>query len=160
MAGSTSLYMRVLHVKSLQSCRTLCDLMDCSPPGSSVNGILQARTLGWVPCPPPGDLPMRGSNPHLLCLLHWQVGSLPLAPSGKPHLLIFTEGILWFPVSILLARVSFESFTSFAFSLQYWRRDQKRDANFLNIYLKKGNKMQREVIKKIEHKKSQMWMYN
>ena len=31
-----------------QSCLTLCDPMDCSPSGSSVHGILQARTLGWV----------------------------------------------------------------------------------------------------------------
>ena len=36
----------VMHcAKSLQSCPTLCDLMDCSPPGSSVHGILQARIL-------------------------------------------------------------------------------------------------------------------
>ena len=34
--------------KSLQSCPTLCDLIDGSPPGSSVPGILQARTLEWV----------------------------------------------------------------------------------------------------------------
>ena len=34
--------------KSLQSCPTLCDPMDGSPPGSSVPGILQARTLEWV----------------------------------------------------------------------------------------------------------------
>ena len=34
--------------KSLQSCPTLCDPIDCSPPGSAVPGILQARTLGWV----------------------------------------------------------------------------------------------------------------
>ena len=34
--------------KSLQSCPTLCDPMDCSPPGSPVPGILQARTLEWV----------------------------------------------------------------------------------------------------------------
>ena len=34
--------------KSLQSCRTLCDPIDRSPPGSSVPGILQARTLEWV----------------------------------------------------------------------------------------------------------------
>ena len=34
--------------KSLQSCLTLCDLMDCSPPGSPVHGILQARKLEWV----------------------------------------------------------------------------------------------------------------
>ena len=34
--------------KSLQSCLTLCDPIDGSPPGSSVHGILQARTLEWV----------------------------------------------------------------------------------------------------------------
>ena len=34
--------------KSLQSCQTLCDPIDGSPPGSSVRGILQARTLEWV----------------------------------------------------------------------------------------------------------------
>ena len=34
--------------KSLQSCPTLCDPIDGSPPGSSVPGILQARTLEWV----------------------------------------------------------------------------------------------------------------
>jgi len=34
--------------KSLQSCLTLCNPMDCSPPGSPVPGILQARTLEWV----------------------------------------------------------------------------------------------------------------
>ena len=34
--------------KSLQSCPTLCDPIDGSPPGSPVPRILQARTLGWV----------------------------------------------------------------------------------------------------------------
>ena len=34
--------------KSLQSCPTLCDPMDCSPPGSPIPGILQARTLEWL----------------------------------------------------------------------------------------------------------------
>ena len=33
--------------KSLQSCLTLCDPMDCSPPGSSLHGIFQARILEW-----------------------------------------------------------------------------------------------------------------
>ena len=36
---------------SLQSCLTLCDPMDCSPPGCSVRGILQARILEWVAMP-------------------------------------------------------------------------------------------------------------
>ena len=37
-----------VFAKSLQSCSTLCDPVDCSPPGSSVHGILQAGILGWV----------------------------------------------------------------------------------------------------------------
>ena len=36
------------YAKSLQSCLTLCDPIDGSPPGSAVPGILQARTLEWV----------------------------------------------------------------------------------------------------------------
>ena len=42
-----------------------------------------------LPFPPPGDLPIQGSNPRLLHLLHWQAGSLPLVPPGKPHVLIY-----------------------------------------------------------------------
>ena len=39
--------------KSLQSCLTLCDPIDGSPPASAVPGILQARTLEWLPFPSP-----------------------------------------------------------------------------------------------------------
>ena len=58
--------------------------MDCSPSGSSVHGILQAR----VGCHAllQGVFPIQGWNPHLLFYLHWQVSSLPLAPPGKPML--------------------------------------------------------------------------
>ena len=41
-------YLKLAAAKSLQSCRTLCDPVDGSPPGSSIPGILQARTLEWV----------------------------------------------------------------------------------------------------------------
>ena len=40
--------MHMTHAKSLQSCPTLCDPIDGSPPGSPIPGILQARTLEWV----------------------------------------------------------------------------------------------------------------
>ena len=50
-----------MHAKSLQSCPTLCNPMDYSPPGSSVHRILQARILEWCLCLPPGDLP----NPEI-----------------------------------------------------------------------------------------------
>ena len=39
--------------KLLQSCPTLCDPIDGSPPGSTIPGILQARTLEWLPFPSP-----------------------------------------------------------------------------------------------------------
>ena len=43
--------MACMHAKLLQSCLTLCDPMDCTPPGSSVHGIHQARLLEWVALP-------------------------------------------------------------------------------------------------------------
>ena len=66
---------------SFQSYLTLCDAMDCSLPGSSVHGILQARILEWVL---QGFFQTQGSNLNILSLLHWQVVSLPLVPPGKP----------------------------------------------------------------------------
>ena len=58
-----------MHVsaKALQSCLTLSDAMDCSPPGSSVQGILQARILEYAVLQ--GIFLTQVSNPHLLCLL-------------------------------------------------------------------------------------------
>ena len=49
-----------------QSRLILCDPMDCSPPDSSVHGILQAGILEWVAMPPPGDLPDAGIEPASL----------------------------------------------------------------------------------------------
>ena len=72
-------------VKSLQSCLTLCDPMDCSPPGSSDHGDSPAENIGGG-CQAllRGIFPTQGLNSCLLGLLHWQVGSLPLVPPGKP----------------------------------------------------------------------------
>ena len=50
------------YAKSLQSYLTLCSPTDYSPPGSSVHGILQAKILGWVAFPSPGDLPNPGTE--------------------------------------------------------------------------------------------------
>ena len=52
-----------------QSCLTLCDPMDCSPPGSSIRGIFQARVLEWVAISFSRDLPLPGikaGSPTLL----------------------------------------------------------------------------------------------
>ena len=56
--------------ESLQSSPTLCDPMDCSLPGSSLHGILQAGILEWVVMLSlQGMFPTQGSKVHLLCLL-------------------------------------------------------------------------------------------
>ena len=72
-----------LSAKSLQSCPTLCNelqparlLCPWDSPGKNTGvgcfALLQ------------GIFPTQGSNPYLLCLLHWQADSLPLAPPGEP----------------------------------------------------------------------------
>ena len=55
-----------MHAESLQSNPTLCDPMDCSPPGSSVRGILQAKTLERVVMPSSRGLPDPGIEPPSL----------------------------------------------------------------------------------------------
>ena len=70
--------------KSHQSHWTHCDPVDCSPPESPwllCPRYSPDKNTG-VPCPPPGDLPDPGIEPCLFTSLHWQAGSLPLAPSG------------------------------------------------------------------------------
>ena len=62
-----------------QSCLTLCDPVHCSPPGSSVHGILQARILEQVAFPSPEDLPdpeIKSMSPEL------QADTLPSEPQG------------------------------------------------------------------------------
>ena len=73
-----------VYTKSLQWYPTLCNAMDYSLRGSSVNGILQARILG-VTCHfcLQGLFLTQGSNPCLLHFLHWQVDSLLLSHRGS-----------------------------------------------------------------------------
>ena len=76
----------LVHVKLLHSCLNLCNTMDGSPQGSSVHGILQARTLEWVAISfSRGSSKPRDQTGVSYYLLHWQVGSLPVGPPGKPE---------------------------------------------------------------------------
>ena len=66
---------------SILACPTLCDPMDRSPPGSSVHGILQARTLEWIAISfSRGIFPTQGSNPGLL---HCRQTLYPLSHQGS-----------------------------------------------------------------------------
>ena len=64
-----------------QPCPTLCDSMDCSPPGSPVHGILQARTLEWGAIPFSRGSSHPGIDPRSPTL---QADSLTSEPPGKP----------------------------------------------------------------------------
>ena len=54
--------MRVVLCLVALPCLTLCDPMDCSPPGSSVHGVLQARILEWIAISSGGSSPPRDRN--------------------------------------------------------------------------------------------------
>ena len=107
-----------------QSCPTLCDPMDCSPPGSSVRGILQARILEWAPCPPPGDLPDPGIELASLMFPARAGGFLflflPLVKLGKPRGQTDIQ-ILTSLTAYQLQNVSFISLPPPGFSTAGWR---------------------------------------
>ena len=76
--------MRIWNIAVLmQLHQTLCNSMDCSPPGFSVPGIFQARIPEWVAISySRGTFPTQGLN---LSVLHWQVDSLPPRHLGSSY---------------------------------------------------------------------------
>ena len=94
-----------------KSCLTFHNFVDYSPPGSSVHRISQERILEWVAISfsRVSSWPISGSN---LCLLHWQMDSLPLSHQGSRiwmisstylRLLIFLQQS-WFQLVIYLTK--------------------------------------------------------
>ena len=107
--------------KVAQSYLTLCDPMNCSPPGSSIHGILQARVLEWVAIPfsrgssrptsptlqadsLPSELQGRSSNilPHsnvtgrMLTLIHLRHRTSPSVQTRLPHAALLQPHLLSF----------------------------------------------------------------
>ena len=70
-----------VHAKSLQLCPTLCDPMNCSPPDFLYPWDFPDKNTG-VGCHflLQGISQLKDQTCHLLCLLHWQTDTLPLAP--------------------------------------------------------------------------------
>ena len=67
--------LRVCVCSVAQSCPSICNHMDCSPPGSSIHGIFQARILEWLPFPTSGDL--GGSEVKASACNARDLGSIP-----------------------------------------------------------------------------------
>ena len=83
-----------MHAKSFQSCLALWNPMNGSAPGSFVHGILKARILKWVAIPSSRGSSQPRDRTHISYLLHWQAGSLPLAPPGKMTMVVLK---VWLP---------------------------------------------------------------
>ena len=79
-------YNGTLHALHAQLYPTLCDPMDCSPPGSSVRGTTPARIVEWVAISSSGDLPNSGSKPAFPVVPVWAGGFFTTEPSGTPTL--------------------------------------------------------------------------
>ena len=65
--------------------------MDCSPPGSSVQGVFQERVLEWVSFTSPGDLPDPAIEPTSPVSPHWQADTLLLHHMGSPKSLYISN---------------------------------------------------------------------
>ena len=73
--------------KSLQSCPTLCDPIDGSPPGSPVLGFSRQEHWSGLPFPSPGDLPNQGIKPESPAL---QGRFFTIEPPGNIHYMVVT----------------------------------------------------------------------
>ena len=97
--------------KPLQSCLTLCNPRDCSPPDSPVYGILQAEYWSGLPCPPPEDLPdpeIKLASLTSSALKNLQGDSLPLVTPGKhilPNTLNFSKHTKFLSVLKLVGQI-------------------------------------------------------
>ena len=70
--------------KSLQLCPTLCNPMDCSSPGSSVHGVLQARTLEWAAMPSSRGSSWPRDRTCMFYIICIGSGFFPTSAPGKP----------------------------------------------------------------------------
>ena len=73
-----------VHAKSLSHVRLCASPRTAAHQAPLSMGFSRQEYWSGLPFPSPGDLPAQGSNPRLLCLLHWQAGSLLLEPPGNP----------------------------------------------------------------------------
>ena len=79
-----------VYAKALLSYWPLATLWAVAHQAPLSVGFSRQEYWSGLPCPLQGIFPTQGLKPHFLCLLHWHVGSLPLAPPGKP--MILAEG--------------------------------------------------------------------
>ena len=83
--GYYNLLRACMHAKSLQSCLTLCDPMDCSPQAPLSMGFSRQEDWNRLTFPSPGDLPDPGIEPTSLVSPALAGGFFTTEPAGKPQ---------------------------------------------------------------------------
>ena len=76
---------------SLRSCSTLCDPVDCSPPGSSVNQFSRQECWSGLPCPTPRDLPDSGIEPVSLMFLALASGFFTTSATWEALFIVYVS---------------------------------------------------------------------
>ena len=79
-----------MHAKSLQFCLTLCDTVDCSPPGSPVHGFSRQGYWSGLSCPPARHFPYSGMEPMSLISPALAGSFFTSVPPEKPKTSIYT----------------------------------------------------------------------
>jgi len=130
-----------VHVRVLSCVRLFAT--PCSLPGSSSMVFSRQEYWSGLPFPPPGDLP----DPCLLCLLHWQVDSLPLCHSGSRvvHTKFHNKYHLCFLISMVLLHIPWGDRAEISFGMERrgimpWRhsintKDESRKGRFKSLQI-------------------------
>ena len=123
-------------VQSLQSSQTLCDSMDCSLPGPSVHGILQARILEWVTMPSSRESSWSRDQTCISASSALQANSLPTETPGKPiyiciHIYIHTHTYIYTHIYIVFPKKSLQQiqYSFVTKSLSNWNRMELHQPN-------------------------------
>ena len=96
-----------------QSCPTLCDPMNCSPPGSSVHGIFQARVLEWVPIAFSYPLQYSGLGNSMDCIVHGIANSRTQLSDFHFHFMVRVSDLQSHLLPLSLYTVPKQTFQSF-----------------------------------------------
>ena len=115
-----------------KSCPTLCNLMGCSLPGSSVHGIFQARYWSGVPFSSLGDLPNPGIKLRSPAL---QANSLPSEPPGTPTVNLLVLGYMEYKTKKISPSPSCGKSEKCIFS-HYAFRKPKKEHSFIHSFKK------------------------
>ena len=96
----------------LQSCLTLCNPLDCSPPGSCVLGFSKQGYWSGLPSPPPEDLPNSGIEPRSLMSPALADGFFTTSATWEAHMYVYIHVFLFF-TTVFNPENSFWNISSF-----------------------------------------------